>query len=207
MVADVATLLFAFSPASVFMSAPYSESLFALLSLCALLALAQGRIWLGSALVTAAAAARSNGLLLAGFVGWAGLVAALHAARRRSVAGVLRECTAAGLRAATALVPLALYQRWGASRWCTEGVAAAGRRLIRGEQAASVAAALGEFPRSYCGQMLPPMYSFIQRHYWCGCWYDDDATDPLLIQGEWHRSRTTNSSSCPTFCWQHPACG
>ena len=63
-------LLFCVNPASVFFSAPYSESLFALATFSALLALeAGGEMGLASGVFLGlATAARSNGLVNAGFV-------------------------------------------------------------------------------------------------------------------------------------------
>lgn len=60
--ADLSLLIFCAHPASVFYSAAYSEALFAACTWAGLLLL-PGRHWAGVAALTAAAAARSNGIL------------------------------------------------------------------------------------------------------------------------------------------------
>lgn len=65
--ARAAAVLFCVSPASVFFSAAYSESLFAALSICGCLALEHGRAAAAAVALFGAAATRSNGAALAGF--------------------------------------------------------------------------------------------------------------------------------------------
>uniref|UniRef100_A0A2P2IC78 GPI mannosyltransferase 2 n=1 Tax=Hirondellea gigas TaxID=1518452 RepID=A0A2P2IC78_9CRUS len=63
-----AAILFCINPASIFFSAPYSESLFALLTFSALLNYERGGGWTAPAAFGLAAATRSNGLVNIGFV-------------------------------------------------------------------------------------------------------------------------------------------
>ncbi|KAA0191006.1 hypothetical protein HAZT_HAZT007102 [Hyalella azteca] len=63
-----ASILFCINPASIFFSAPYSESLFALCTFCALLNYERGGGWAAPSLFGAAGCARSNGLVNIGFV-------------------------------------------------------------------------------------------------------------------------------------------
>ncbi|KAF2361955.1 GPI mannosyltransferase 2 [Trinorchestia longiramus] len=63
-----AAILFCVNPASIFFTAPYSESLFAFCTFCALLNYERGGGWAAPAFFSSASGARSNGLTNIGFV-------------------------------------------------------------------------------------------------------------------------------------------
>ncbi|XP_064028723.1 GPI mannosyltransferase 2 isoform X2 [Pogoniulus pusillus] len=67
-VAFLAALLFSLSPASVFLAAAYSESMFACLAFGAMWQLERGQSWLSGLLFCLASGVRANGLLNAGFL-------------------------------------------------------------------------------------------------------------------------------------------
>ena len=102
--ADLALLLFCFNPASVFYSAAYSEALFAAATWAGLLLLPD-RHWAGVAALTAAAAARSNGILAAWFP-----LHKLAAAARRQGHLPAREAVRAALSCCAILAPYAAMQ-------------------------------------------------------------------------------------------------
>ena len=105
--AKTAALLFCASPASVFFSAAYSESLFAALSLWGCLALERGRALAAAPAFFSAAAVRSNGAALAGFPAYLAL------------AGRLRPAPAA-LVAAAAAAPSFLADSAARAMYCDE---------------------------------------------------------------------------------------
>ena len=67
-IAAVSVFFFCFNPASVFYSAVYTESLFAACTWSGLVQFQRHRHWAGVAVLTAAGAARSNGILSAWFL-------------------------------------------------------------------------------------------------------------------------------------------
>eukprot|EP01113_Clastostelium_recurvatum_P050756 TRINITY_DN9692_c0_g1_i1.p1 TRINITY_DN9692_c0_g1~~TRINITY_DN9692_c0_g1_i1.p1 ORF type:complete len:508 (-),score=92.78 TRINITY_DN9692_c0_g1_i1:6-1373(-) len=74
-------LLFSMSPASIFLSAPYTESIFSLFVFSGLRQLHLSHGWLACVLFSLATAVRSNGILLCGFVVFYGIhVTPSHAA-------------------------------------------------------------------------------------------------------------------------------
>lgn len=76
----MATILYCFNPASAFHSAAYTESLFSALSFAGMWHLHQPRgYWAGVLCFALGTAARSNGLLNAGFVAHLGLQQLLQA--------------------------------------------------------------------------------------------------------------------------------
>eukprot|EP00741_Cyanophora_paradoxa_P005791 tig00000113_g5612.t1 len=137
-----AAALFCAAPASVFLSAAYTESLFALLSFSGALLLARGRPTPAALLFALAAATRSNGALLALLLAHAG-VAGAWAARPQPPKALL-SLVAAGLRCLLVLAPLAAFQYQGYSLFCA-GPAP---------------------PRPWCSRPVPLLYSFVQDRYW-----------------------------------------
>ena len=69
-IAKAATVLYCFNPASVFMSSPYTESPFALLSFLGMLACSRRQFLLASFYFAGAGCMRSNGIVYAGFFVW-----------------------------------------------------------------------------------------------------------------------------------------
>ena len=68
LLAVLSTALFCVNPSSVFMCAPYSETMFACLSFSAMLSIHQKSLLVGAVTVALASLARSNGLVLTGFL-------------------------------------------------------------------------------------------------------------------------------------------
>jgi GPI mannosyltransferase 2 len=117
----------------------------ALGSVCLLLTATTGgrRPWAAAVAVGAAGLVRSNGVLLAGFFAYDGLVAWARAPRWGHAARVLVRTAALG---AVACAPM-LAMQWHAYRaYCVD--------------------APPHVARPWCGATVPLLYSFVQAHYW-----------------------------------------
>eukprot|EP01062_Namystynia_karyoxenos_P050363 TRINITY_DN39101_c0_g1_i1.p1 TRINITY_DN39101_c0_g1~~TRINITY_DN39101_c0_g1_i1.p1 ORF type:complete len:324 (+),score=102.73 TRINITY_DN39101_c0_g1_i1:443-1414(+) len=150
------------SPASVFFSACYTEALFAALTFAALRRLGEGRSWTAALLLATATAARSNGVVAAGFAAHCGLRAALAAPRARAAAWALASAAAQG---ALVVTPFLCWQAVGYAAYCSAappawlgllGVVPADR------------GALGPEQLRWCAAPLPSLYGHVQREYWGG---------------------------------------
>ncbi|CUS15731.1 unnamed protein product [Tuber aestivum] len=145
----VASLLHVISPAGLFLSAPYSESLFALLSFSGLYCYVRGHVIVAGVWMFLATMVRSNGLLngavfLLDFwrVGW-GFVAGVEGRGWRAVGRVV-GLGIGGLLVGTGLA----FPQWLAyGRYCL------------------VVAGTGEL-RSWCDDTVPSIYLFVQERYW-----------------------------------------
>ncbi|KAG0639341.1 hypothetical protein HOY80DRAFT_1074595 [Tuber brumale] len=144
----VAALLHVISPAGLFLSAPYSESLFALLSFLGLYCYVRGYVVVSGAWMFLATMVRSNGLLngvvfLLDFwrVGWRFVVEGEGGWR---AVGSLVGLGVGGLLIGAGL---ALPQWLAYRRYCLAGLGA------------------GEL-RSWCNNTVPSIYFFVQERYW-----------------------------------------
>lgn len=140
--ARTAGLLFCITPAGIFMSAIYSESPFALLSLLSLRLLAERKPWPASLVLALAGFVRSNAFLLAVF-----FVASCY--RRHSyrplpstsLSQFVLAWTACALQCLVTVLPFVATQLYAASLFCPG--------------------------RPWCNAVpLPSIYSFVQSHYW-----------------------------------------
>ncbi|XP_078471533.1 GPI alpha-1,6-mannosyltransferase 2 [Lampetra planeri] len=170
-----AALLFCVTPASVFMSAAYSESLFACLSFAAALALELRRRGTSVALFALAAAARANGVVSAGFPVHRALSLCADSCRRRGrtyASDVLSVALAAASAAAVA-APFVAFQAYGRDVFCRSGdgggVALPERLLAYARSRGYVvrgAARPAESPAEYCHAGWPTLYGHVQRTHW-----------------------------------------
>lgn len=146
-----AALAFCASPASVFFSAAYTESCFALASFLGMLAVVRRARLAAFFAFLAAAALRSNGVLYGGFFLWPH-VHRLFVARRVDWRALPLDLLAtAGLFAPT--LGMELY---GRSLYCVDNSVATTAHDRLG------------YDRPYCDAPLwrPALYSFVQSHYW-----------------------------------------
>ncbi|XP_028936686.2 GPI mannosyltransferase 2 [Ornithorhynchus anatinus] len=163
--AFLAALLFSLSPASVFLAAAYSESLFALATFSAMERLESGRARAAGLLFALAAAVRSNGLLGAGFL-LHHLARGLLRGGPRPAARILRLAAASLSGVAAVGLPFALFQAYAYSRFCRPGpvrpVPGPLQRLAaeRGYRVVG-----GEAP-PWCSWPLPLAYGYVQDAYW-----------------------------------------
>ena len=155
----LASALFCINPASVFMTAVYSESLFVLFTFLGLLFLEKSYGWSAAVSFAMAAATRSNGILLCGFLAFKWLLNLSDAYKRsesiyRYLAFVVQTFMVCVLQCATVLLPFAAYQYYAYTLYCP----------------ASFANSLSHPPPvQWCDwdSILPPLhYSHVQSYYW-----------------------------------------
>ncbi|XP_068106046.1 GPI mannosyltransferase 2 [Hyperolius riggenbachi] len=157
----LAGLLFCMSPISVFLTVSYSESLFAATTFSGLWLLQKGGVLAGSAALSLATAARSNGLVNVGFLLYSGLKVLLH--RRDNFGPLMRRLCGILLL----ILPFALFQSYCYFRFCT----APEEGDLVPQDLAHLAEDRGyrlrgpPFP-AWCSYRLPLAYSHIQSEYW-----------------------------------------
>ncbi|XP_044142263.1 GPI mannosyltransferase 2 isoform X2 [Bufo gargarizans] len=158
--AFLAALLFCMSPVSIFMTTAYSESLYALATFAGLWQLQKHRTLCGSVFFLAASAARSNGLVNAGFL--------LHSAvkavvQRKGNCGQLMK-TAYGIL--LIILPFALFQSFCYARSCLDyGNDPIPQELVQLAMEKGYRVHKEQIP-AWCSFTFPLAYSHIQSEYW-----------------------------------------
>lgn len=143
-----ATALFCFNPASIFYSSIYSESLFSLLSFAGVYYFLSGVNWKALLLFALSGAARSNGVINAGFF----LFQAMHHSydaffQQNQTLLALQVLIVACLRSVCVFIPFFIFQLYGFLNIC------------HGEPSSKGS-------RPWCNARVPYLYGFIQSHYW-----------------------------------------
>ncbi|KAL5499908.1 hypothetical protein EMCRGX_G011377 [Ephydatia muelleri] len=147
----ISAALFCINPASVFMSAVYSEAVFTCLSLWGMLCVQRGRPARACALFALATATRSNGAVLCGYLGFYYLKKLYEVLHTHPVAPQLCLLKSLGLvslallQCCAVVLPFALFQYYGHMSFC-------GKDVIP--------------PSPWCQWRLPLPYFYIQQHYW-----------------------------------------
>ncbi|NXK86006.1 PIGV mannosyltransferase, partial [Formicarius rufipectus] len=178
-VAWLAALLFSLSPASVFMAAAYSESMFACLAFSAMWQLEKGQSWLSGLLFSLASGARANGLINAGFFLYSrgkrfALQLQVGSGSIRKQAPLWKQAlglaSSAVLMSAGIFLPFALFQYYAYLRFCGPGssldptIPEPLLQLAR-DKGYRLAAVDGTKP-PWCSQRVPLVYSYVQDIYW-----------------------------------------
>uniref|UniRef100_A0A8C8R592 GPI mannosyltransferase 2 n=1 Tax=Pelusios castaneus TaxID=367368 RepID=A0A8C8R592_9SAUR len=177
--AFLSALLFCLTPANVFMTAAYSESMFAFLVFSAMLQLEKGQSWTSGLLFSLAAGVRSNGVINSGFLVYSqskalafqlqagvGSVMKLSHVWRQ----LLRLATSVVLMSAGVLFPFALFQFYAYLRFCEPDASpehAVPRPLLQlaVDKGYRLATVNGVKP-AWCSHWPPVIYSYIQAVYW-----------------------------------------
>ncbi|XP_068426313.1 palmitoyltransferase ZDHHC18-A isoform X2 [Clinocottus analis] len=177
----LSSLLYCITPANVFMTAGYSESLFAALTFGGLFLLEKGFIFRACLALSIATAARSNGLVNIGFLLY---LPSLHAICQirvyrtttkgcskvfRYVLAVVRVLLTSLLGTAIIALPFCAFQYYGYRTFCTPSLS-----LERIPPALLSLAELKGYrvpdengpPPLWCMKPLPVLYSHIQDVYW-----------------------------------------
>ena len=155
----LAAALFCINPASVFMTAVYTECLFAMFAFSGLLLLEKSYDWSAAVSFALAVATRSNGILLCGFLAFKWLFYVSDAYSKsdkfsRFLVFSVKRSLITALQCATVLLPLAAYQYYAYTIYCTV--------------ATNSHSANSTPPWCYWNSSLfPPLhYSHVQSHYW-----------------------------------------
>ncbi|KAJ1176187.1 hypothetical protein NDU88_001470 [Pleurodeles waltl] len=177
--AFLSAMLFALTPANVFMAAAYSESFFAFLTFSAMWKLEKRESWLSCLLFSLATGVRSNGVINAGFIIYSQckqIVSVLRVGppslgRLPSVLRLLcRAAVSTALSCLVIVLPFTLFQYYAYMTFCEPDPGpeqAVPRPLIqlaldRGYRMAEVN---GTLP-GWCAYKYPLVYSYIQDVYW-----------------------------------------
>ncbi|RUS21599.1 GPI mannosyltransferase 2 [Endogone sp. FLAS-F59071] len=146
-------LAYIFTPSSMFMSAFYTESLFALLSFWGMREWADGRNWSAAVAWATAGGVRSNALVYAGFFVWKEVVIGIKEGKWKDIKDVAyRLFTTIGC-SLVVLSGFAVFQWYGYQQYCIKFTP----------------------PRPWCGATIPMLYGFVQREYWNNgflCYYE-----------------------------------
>lgn len=160
-------LLFCLSPASVFLTAGYSEALFAFLMFTAMGQLERGRSWTSGLLFALATSVRSNGLVSVGFL--------IHSQCRSFFSSfmvqtplrqLLKLMGSVFLLVLTLGLPFALFQYYAYIQFCLPGSARPiPEPLLQLAVDRGYRIANGNKP-PWCSWKCPLIYSYIQDTYW-----------------------------------------
>ena len=155
----LAAALFCINPASVFMTAVYTECLFALFAFLGLFLLEKHWDWLAALSFSLAAATRSNGILLCGFLAFKWLLYVHDAHSKHSkfsqlLGYALKRFFFTATQCFIVLLPFALYQYYAHTLYCTR---------INSIDPHT------DNMNDWCrwDSILPPLhYSHVQSYYW-----------------------------------------
>ncbi|XP_045176136.2 GPI mannosyltransferase 2-like [Mercenaria mercenaria] len=179
-VAYTATLLFCINPASVFMSAPYSECIYSYLTVTGLLKLEDGKKLSASVFFAFSCLTRSNGLLNLGYLVYTLSKKALQTLRQLSKAVMMNInviLTIPWIYFITTLVPYSvlmiisvlpfvMYQYYCFQLYCKkEYVLVIPEHLIQYARTEGLKLPSDE-SSPWCYSSFPLAYRYIQSHYW-----------------------------------------
>ena len=157
----LAAALFCINPASVFMTAVYTECLFATFTFLGLLLLEKSYDWFAAVSFALANATRSNGILLCGYLAfkWLLYINSAHSKKSNSqfIFFIVKRATITATQCLLVILPFAGYQYYAFTIYCT----VAGSSLDTHQPTSSTP--------SWCewDSLLPPLhYSHVQSHYW-----------------------------------------
>lgn len=142
----ITVLLFCINPASVFMSAVYTEAVFAFLTFSGLCLLTCSYFWSASFMFSLASATRSNGIVLAGFIAYSHICRMVTVyATRTSVVQLITILLSCVVQCTIVVLPFVLFQLYSYWKYCL---------LPTGSD------------YEWCHWTLPLAYSYIQQYYW-----------------------------------------
>ena len=164
--AAVTSLLFIINPATVFMSAVYTESLFAMFSFAGMLCLEIHHPWVAILLLALGGATRSNGVLALLYLATYHYRRLVASGRSYLVPGVI----IGAVQSVFIVAPYALFQLYGYCVYCSDS---GGGSLV--DSLAVVFCPSIPLPAvvhrptthpPWCDQTLPHPYGYVQATYW-----------------------------------------
>ncbi|KAK6174326.1 hypothetical protein SNE40_017628 [Patella caerulea] len=174
-----AAVIFCFNPASVFFSAPYSETLYCFLLLTCLHTITTESPIVSAFFVGLAALARSNGLVVFGFILHYLLKeylkemqmnskARLNSTDSRIINFVITVFTTAKLIFVSLLsfLPFLLYQYYSYILFCENEPSSKLPNHIALYGRSRGYHLLGDAPSPWCYDVIPLSYSYVQKHHW-----------------------------------------
>ncbi|KAJ1935028.1 ER membrane glycoprotein subunit of the GPI transamidase complex-like protein, partial [Kickxella alabastrina] len=150
--AYIAALLYTVAPSNMFMTAVYTESLFAWLVFSALLLISRRKYLLASLCLAASSLCRSNGVMYSGFIVWDLIVRSDARDGSASSSGrraLLWQALKATVLVAISALGFIAFQAFGKRELCQQPIHS---------PAASA--------RPYCESSLSTVYGFVQTEYW-----------------------------------------
>ncbi|KAJ1891893.1 ER membrane glycoprotein subunit of the GPI transamidase complex-like protein [Kickxella alabastrina] len=150
--AYIAALLYTVAPSNMFMTAVYTESLFAWLVFSALLLISRRKYLLASLCLAASSLCRSNGVMYSGFIVWDLIVRSDARDGSTSSSGrraLLWQALKATVLVAISALGFIAFQAFGKRELCQQPIH---------PPAASA--------RPYCESSLSTVYGFVQAEYW-----------------------------------------
>lgn len=167
--AKIAIILFCFNPASIFFTAPYSESLFAWLSFAAMLKCVEEKFWSASVPLALAILCRSNGTMNIGFLLYF-CAQRTFSGQRVNVLDLLEQCRKVLIILVALALLFAAMQFYFYSLYCIKQnikyprfIQEYGRvhhLVLAGSRRQDLHAS------PWCEQPFALSYSYIQSHYW-----------------------------------------
>ncbi|XP_065225731.1 GPI mannosyltransferase 2-like [Planococcus citri] len=159
--AFLACTLFCINPASIFFTAPYSESLFSLLTFTAMLA--EDGTWKQYFVISLSAIVRSNGVTNLGFPAYGQLKK--HAYMPKSILNWISFLVQLAVIVVSTMSLFFLYQMYSYIRFCTNYPYKHSPEVIETALAKSYVLA-GQGTSGMCNQTHVIPYFYIQNHYW-----------------------------------------
>jgi GPI mannosyltransferase 2 len=160
--ADMASLLYCINPASIFFSAVYTESIFALLTFRVMHACHERQsFWRIVIPLCLSILCRSNGILNLGFVTYYSLQQILNGRRRISIVVVKT-----GLIVVFATVAFVSCQWYFYSLFCKNTNHRWPQHIVDYGKSKELKMPGSEFHPPWCTYRLPISYGYIQNHYW-----------------------------------------
>lgn len=142
--ARYATLLYCFNPASIFCSAVYTESLYALFFFAGLYQLyVKGSWWLAALAFFHCTTIRSNGILCAGYF-WYTFLLEVQQVKRSHLTGILSGATRVAGCTVACFIPFVAFESFGYHQQCV-GM---------------------DPPPTWCASRIPLLYGHVQKSYW-----------------------------------------
>uniref|UniRef100_A0A7S3XC92 GPI mannosyltransferase 2 n=1 Tax=Picocystis salinarum TaxID=88271 RepID=A0A7S3XC92_9CHLO len=139
-----ATLLYCFNPASIFCSAVYTESLYALFFFAGLFQLyVKDRWWLAAILFFHCTAIRSNGILCAGYF-WYTVLIEVQPTQRSLSTRILSGATRVIACTMACFLPFLAFEAFGYHQQCV---------------------GVDPLP-NWCASRIPLLYGYVQKTYW-----------------------------------------